>query len=129
VRDFLELQKLRFGERIRYEINVPAEFTTLHVPALLMQTLAENAIKHGIEGAREGGRLSIQVRSEGGIYRCEVRNTGAPLESAAHRHGTGLENTRRRLELLYGEDGRFDLRTEADGSTTLATFTFSGKRG
>jgi LytS/YehU family sensor histidine kinase len=133
VTDFLDLQKMRFEDRIRYSVDVPEDASRIHVPSLLIHTLVENAVKHGIEKSREGGEIRVQVRREGTHFRCEIRNTGARLGKAslgpaasADGSGTGLENTRRRLQLLYGAAGRFELASEPEGAT-VASFFFTGE--
>jgi sensor histidine kinase YesM len=127
VRHYLELQHMRYGSRLKYEIKVSAD-EAVHVPSLVLQTLVENAVKHGIGRAREGGEviLSISPCPEG--YHAEVWNSGAPLTSEpSDSSGTGLRNTRKRLDLLYGAGHRFRLFSNAGG--TCAEFYFTGEAG
>ncbi|OFZ19486.1 MAG: hypothetical protein A2X94_09050 [Bdellovibrionales bacterium GWB1_55_8] len=123
---YLELQEMRFGERLRYSIACdPGLLRTVHVPGLMLQTLVENAVKHGIAKSLEGGEVRVSVIQAGDeLFRCEIVNTGGAL--VEKEGGTGLANTRRRLALLYGEAHGFVLQTGAAGET-VASFTFSGR--
>jgi hypothetical protein len=127
VRAYLEIEQLRFGDRLTYQIQVEEGLSEVYLPSLLLQTLVENAIKHGIAPALAGGSLTIAVtRAEHGGYRAQVRNTGQALpETARAGQGTGLPNALARLALLYGEQHQFRLARDPDGQT-VACFYFSG---
>lgn len=135
VRAYLELEQLRFGNRLRFEIGVPENSGEIFLPSLMLQTLVENAVKHGIAPAVEGGEVRIEIcRGDGDGYQLSVANTGAPLQlnkSPANKKlvtgGTGLANTRARLDLLYGDRHGFDLRRDQQGRT-IAGFHFTGER-
>lgn len=106
---YLEMEKIRFGARLSYAIDVDESALNVEVPALALQTLVENSVKHGVSRAVEGGHVLVVVRRtlENGIE-CLVCNTGAPL-TTQHSQGTGLPNTVSRLELLYGKSHDFRL--------------------
>ncbi len=127
--NYLELEKMRFGDRLSYEVAVPNGLEEVHVPGLLLQTLVENAVKHGIAPSREGGRVKIVVEMDGtGLYRMSVRNTGAALaKKKPASSGTGIENSKRRLELLYGPAHAFELARDGAGET-VASFLFTGEK-
>lgn len=128
VRAYLEIEQLRFGDRLRYEIKVEAQTDKVYLPSLMLQTLVENALKHGITPAVSGGVLTITItRAENGLWRAEVVNTGRPLSLPPNSGGTGLANTQARLALLYGKQHQFRLDTDAQGST-VASFCFTGER-
>jgi hypothetical protein len=132
---YLEVERVRYGERLRYSIEVPDELRTLHVPSLMLQTLTENAVKHGIAKARQGGDVWVRGRRhEGGGIELEVRNTGAPYapSGAAETSDstkTGLENTRARLALMYGESGRLSISSDPEGGTRVCCIVSGGKVG
>jgi LytS/YehU family sensor histidine kinase len=129
VRDFLDLQKMRFGDRLHYAIAAPEHALSLHVPSLLVQTLVENAVKHGVEKSREGGDIRVSIDGDGKNWICEISNSGAPFREDARQGdggGTGLENTRKRLKLLYGKVGTFEIGRAPDGRT-VARFGFTGE--
>jgi len=129
VRAYLEIEQLRFGDRLRYQIEVEEGLGELYLPSLMLQTLVENAIKHGITPSLSGGALSVTItRAEAGMYRAQVRNSGHPLSvTVSLDQGIGLANTRARLALLYGERQQFQLERAPDGQT-VARFDFSGAR-
>ncbi len=123
-RDYLELEQLRFGSRLRFEFRLPKNCETVFLPSLMLQTLVENAVKHGIAPSVEGGDVLIEIRSETGGYRLNVENSGSALKSELSE-GTGLANTQARLGLLYGDRHGFQLRKEPN--RTIASFHFSGE--
>jgi signal transduction histidine kinase len=128
VGDYLELMKVRMGDRLQPEFDLPPGLAAQPMPPLLLQPLVENAIKHGLEPHVEGGRLVVSARRDGDALVLTVRNTGAGL-SAAPADGThfGLEQVRQRLATLYGEAASLTLAAadDADGGT-LATVRLPG---
>lgn len=128
VRAYLEIEQLRFGGRLSYEVNADVPTETIYLPSLMLQTLVENALKHGITPAVSGGELTVAItRAANGWLRAEVANSGRPLKLDAGNGGIGLANTRARLTLLYGEAHQFRLATDATGRT-VASFFFTGDR-
>jgi sensor histidine kinase YesM len=126
VRDYLALEQMRFEERLAYTIDMAPEAADVPFPGLLAQTLVENAVKHGIAKSREGGRIDVSVTALGaGAFAFRIVNTGAPLGAPSGR-GTGLANTRKRLDLLYGEGHGFAVTSGASGET-IVSFRFSGR--
>lgn len=126
VREYLAIEKVRLGERLSFEVEEPAWSKDRYLPTLMLQTLVENAIKHGIAPSIEGGRLRVWFRErDDGRYECNVFNTGMPLKRPATTDGAGLVNTGDRLRQLYGDDCTLSLRTETEG--TRASFWFSGE--
>lgn len=108
---YLNIEQKRFGERLRFERTVPDELMKALVPALILQPLVENAIRHGIEPQRAPGLISIQAKKEKNQLHLVVRDNGQGLPSAAvntsARRGIGLANTRARLQALYAQDQDF----------------------
>jgi TM2 domain-containing membrane protein YozV/two-component sensor histidine kinase len=109
VRAYLDLLKIRMGDRLKYIINVPADLNEVSLPPTMIATLVENAIKHGLEPKKEGGTIAVQVRkleaSATHPERMEVLVADDGLGfGAAETGGTGigLANTRERLKMLYG---------------------------
>lgn len=117
---YLRIEQKRFGERLRLEQSVPDGLMKAQVPALILQPLVENAIRHGIEPRRGPGLISIEAKQEGKHLRLIVRDNGrglpgADLDSSARR-GIGLGNTQARLQGLYGQDQSFSVgRAEPQG--------------
>ena len=120
---YLRIEQKRFGDRLRLEQSVPDELMKALVPALILQPLVENAIRHGIEPQRVAGLISIKARQEGKELHLIVQDNGrglqgANLTSSERRagHGIGLANTRSRLEGLYGRDQSFSItKVESQG--------------
>jgi LytS/YehU family sensor histidine kinase len=108
VRRYLEIQQLRFGDRLAVAIDAPADTLTLAVPSLSLQPLVENAIKHGVERTPGPATLSITARRLADALHVEVRDDG-PGPAGGERAGTGLDTTRRRLHHLYGGAGSLTL--------------------
>ena len=127
-RTYLDLETLRFGKRLRYSIGDINGSATLHLPSLMLQTLVENAVKHGISPAVGGGEVNIELTpTTNGMHRVTVRNSGHPFRTNPNSTGTGLENTVKRLELLYGDSHGFTVGPNQQGDTEVS-FVFSGAR-
>jgi hypothetical protein len=109
VADYLELESMRFEDRLRVEQNVPADAAGVPIPVMLLQTLVENAIKHGIADLPSGGLLRISAVLQKGMLLLEVENPrpAAPIRSS--HEGVGLRNAHDRLRLLYGDRASLDL--------------------
>ena len=117
---YLSIEQKRFGERLRVEQKVPEELMNALVPALILQPLVENAIRHGIEPRRGPGLILIEAKKEGKHLRLIVRDDGRGLPDAdltsSGRRGIGLANTQARLQELYGKDQSFSFgRAEPQG--------------
>jgi two-component sensor histidine kinase len=110
VADYLELESTRFEDRLRIEIHVPDNAAGVKIPVMLLQTLVENAIKHGIAELPAGGlmRVSATVQSEVLVLEVENPRPPAPTRMSAHE-GVGLHNARDRLRLLFGERASLEL--------------------
>ena len=110
---YLELQRIRFRDRLTVKLIVSPDTLTAEVPNLILQPIVENAIRHGIDSSSDAGLVEIRARREHGRLRMEVRDDG-PGFSATRRaegqEGVGLTNTRKRLERLYGRDHLFEIR-------------------
>lgn len=112
---YLSIEQKRFGERLRLEQSVPDELMKALVPALILQPLVENAIRHGIEPRRGPGLILIEAKQEDKQLRLMVRDNGKGLPDAdvnssirrGIRCGIGLANTQARLQGLYGQDQSF----------------------
>jgi two-component system, LytTR family, sensor kinase len=115
VRAYLQVERLRLGEKLRIEINVAPEALSLPIPILSIQPLVENAVKHGIAPKTDGGVVTIEARLDPpGTLSVTVRDTGAGF-AKNESGGVGLENVTRRLELYYGSESRLRIHSGADG--------------
>jgi hypothetical protein len=118
VDDYLELESMRFEHKLTIEKVLPAEATELLVPVMLLQTLVENAIKHGIAEMPAGGVLSIHAALEGDALMVEISNPRPPVKLRQSDHGVGLRNARERLRLLFGDRAHLDLDLSNPGFAT-----------
>ncbi len=98
---YLRIHRIRMGERLAYTVEVPEALAAVKVPAMMLLTLVENAIKHGVNPLVEGGSVRVRAEKHGEMLRIEVADNGCGL-TAAEGHGTGLANLRARLSMLYG---------------------------
>jgi hypothetical protein len=109
VTDYLELESMRFEDRLRIEKDVPADAASMYIPVMLLQTLVENAIKHGIAELPTGGLLRISAVLENEMLKVEIENPRPPALIRAAGEGVGLNNARDRLRLLFGTRATLDL--------------------
>jgi LytS/YehU family sensor histidine kinase len=112
---YIAIQTCRFGDRLRFDVQVDRDVLACAVPSLLLQPLVENAVRHGIGVHKENDTVTIQGRRQGNLLRLAVSNVNSTLEATTDRlfgQGVGLATTRERLEQLYGtERASFRLRS------------------
>ncbi len=109
VRAYLELMLMRMPDRLAFEIDVPAELEGTRFPAMALLTLVENAIRHGIDPAEQGGRIVVRARREAdGTLVASVADTGVGLRET-RAPGTGLANLRERLAMFFGDGAALEL--------------------
>lgn len=118
VEDYLALERLRLEERLRTDIEIPEENMEQRIPPLLLQSVMENAIKHGIAKIPEGGTLGLKMLRKEGRLQILVSNPGTVEKGEkdeSEGSGTGMANAKRRLRLLFGDDAVY--RTEEANGT------------
>jgi two-component system, LytTR family, sensor histidine kinase AlgZ len=108
VEDYLQIEKTRFGDRLRYTLSVPAELEDFEVPPLTLQTVVENSIKHVVSPSRQGSEIRIAARLEAGCLLLEVSDDGPGFDASALQAGHGLENLRERITALFDGAGRLE---------------------
>jgi sensor histidine kinase YesM len=108
VKDYLALENMRFEDRLRVEYEIDDDTLDQQVPPMMLQTLVENAIKHGISKQVRGGVVRIISDYKGNFHRLSVQNTGY-LNGHKSSPGFGLSSTQDRLGLLYGEKAKFEI--------------------
>jgi len=117
---YVEIMRARFHGRLTFELDIdPATLDAL-VPRFMLQPLVENAIKHGVEPREEGGRVTVTARRQGDSLTLDVRDNGDGLAGAI-REGTGVRNTRERLQHLYGIARQQFALAPAPGGGTVAS--------
>jgi hypothetical protein len=123
IRPYLEILKVRMEERLTTEVDVPDGLLSAEFPPMMIQTLVENAIKHGLEPKAEGGHLLVKAEIVHGKLQVTVADTGLGFGKAATAGtGVGLANIRERLQLLYGPKATLTV-AENSPSGTRVTVT------
>jgi hypothetical protein len=128
---YLEIEQTRFGDRLKVAIHVDPETLDAEVPNLLLQPLAENAIRHGIAPYARPGWIAVEAAREGPKLKIEVRDSGNGLPSnslAALNAGVGLRNTRARLEHLYASSHQLTFKNLDDGFCVTVRIPFDVDR-
>lgn len=131
---YLDIERMRFEERLRTEFNVEPEAARACLPSMLLQPLVENAIKYAVSPQEEGAQISLTAQLVGQRLRVAVSDTGPGLRDRKERAnlplalagagrtvstGVGLANIRDRLAQAYGDDHRFEIRNPPDGGFTV----------
>lgn len=120
LRPYLEIQRIRFEDRLRFELDVDEDARGCLVPNLLLQPLVENAVRHGVEASEGGGSIHVKAARQNGWLDVEVRDDGAGLQQGAElQEGVGLGNTRARLLKLYGDDQSLRLDAGESGGVVV----------
>lgn len=117
VRDYLALESIRFEERLKVEYDIHPESERYDVPPMMVQTLIENAIKHGVSNLMAGGLVELTSAVEGSKLKIRIRNSGQLVNGRKRNKksgGYGLANTKERLKLIYGEEASFRIYNEND---------------
>lgn len=114
VEDYLSLESIRYEERLKVELDISKRTHKIKIPPMMIQTLVENGIKHGISKLKTGGVISVMARIEGDFLVVQIRNSGVYLNNKpTKKMGYGLDNTRKRIQLIYGELARFTIKNES----------------
>ncbi len=130
VSSYLELIKMRIEERLEVEIAIPETLQSAIFPPMVLQSLVENAIKHGIEPKTEGGKVRVAAGVQGTQLWVEVRDTGVGLpdgellEGPTSGTGLGLQNIRERLAMLYPGKSRLMLMSDENGTVVRITVPY-----
>ncbi len=119
VKDYLALEHIRFEDRLKVEYDIEESTLSQPIPPMMLQTLVENAIKHGINKQVNGGIVKIVSDFKDNYHELVICNTGR-LNGSTNTDGFGLISTRNRLQLLFGQRANFDIR-ERNGNTVEAT--------
>ena len=109
VESYVEIEKVRFGDKLRGSVKAPAELLDAKVPPLSVQSLVENAVKHGITPQSGGGEFLVTALADAGNLRVEVQDTGPGFDLTAMRAGHGLDNLVERLNASFGGKARLNV--------------------
>ena len=122
VRDYLEIERTRFGARLRYEINIPESLSAVKVPPLALQSLAENVVKHVVSTRTQGASIRITGAADLGRVTLAVMDDGPGFKLDAITPEHGLGNLMARMELLYGAGGTLEVAREGDKTVVRLSF-------
>ena len=107
--EYLEIEKIRMGERLSYSVDVDPTLVDCRIPPLLIEPVVENAIIHGISPKTEGGRVNVSVNKSENKMNIRVVDDGMGMKKAGHNWGFGLSSVKERLEILYNERAFFEI--------------------
>jgi two-component system, LytTR family, sensor kinase len=126
VRRYLDIEQVRFGDRLTVQIDVASDAWAARLPYLILQPVVENAIRHGVAPREGGGRVRIAVTRDGARLRIVVADDGAPWSADSSRGGEriGLANTRERLRRLYDDAQRLDIESTDQGTRVTIELPF-----
>jgi len=124
VKNYLDLERIRFEDRLKYKLDIDRSTQKIEIPPMMIQTLVENGIKHGVAKRTEGGEIHLKSKlmttSNGSKLKIEIRNSGHfSEEQLKSSNGFGVNNTKHRLNLLFGDEAHFSIMNE-NGNTVLA---------
>ena len=125
VRDYLELEKIRFEERLQIKIETSVNISQHLMLPFSIQSLVENAIKHGIEKRKTGGFITVKIETKNDFIKITVQNSGK-LNREIQNSGIGLRNLKERLLLQYNGNASFEIK-ELEDETVLATILIPSK--
>ena len=118
MRAYLRLIQIRMGDRLKYQVEIPAELADEAFPPMLLQPLIENAVKHGLESRIEGGEVIVHAAKRGDFMELTVEDSGIGFQGDAQA-GTGLSNVRERLAALYGPAANLVIEGRSTGGTRV----------
>ncbi len=119
---YLEILKVRMEDRLSVRVDVPQGLRSATFPPMMLQSLVENAVKHGLEPCPDATTLTVSAEINDGALRVRVADTGVgydPINSATRGTGLGLANIRERLEMMYGQDARLDISSQQPRGTVV----------
>jgi LytS/YehU family sensor histidine kinase len=125
VNAYLEIEKSRLGDRLRYEVICPSDVNAVAVPPLAIQTLVENTIKHVIAPSRTGGWLEVSVARSNGTVNLAVRDSGPGFDIKMTPAGHGLDNLRGRMNALYGAAASIDATRDGETASVCVSIPVS----
>lgn len=117
VKDYIAIETIRFDTRLKFVLQTTEEAMLCMVPPLMLQTLVENAVKHGISASKVGGTINLSAKRLGNHLHISIENTGIYQPKALHQ-GVGVANTIERLNILFDEKASFGI-TNTTNNTVL----------
>jgi two-component system, LytTR family, sensor kinase len=125
VEKYIDLEKIRFGKKLNVEWRIDADTLAVKIPPIIVQTLVENAIKHGLKESPNGVFIKIQSHLEKDFLKIDIINSGQlrnspPSVNQPKNSGIGVDNTRRRLGMIYGDAAHFELKNRDESEVIAA---------
>ena len=117
---YLNVQQIRMGRRLAFAVDVPDDLRAAVFPPMMLLTLVENAVKHGLAPLPQGGSVRVEARREGGVLAVRVVDTGRGFHGSTSGSGIGLANVEARLRAAFGNEGRLVLEENPQGGVTAA---------
>src|SRR5439155_1189272 len=118
VRAYLEIERVRFGDRLRYQIDVDEASRSAKVPRLAVQTIVENSVKYAVSPRREGGRITVRAAANNGHVQIAVEDDGPGFDASVAPGGHGVALVRERLAMTLGDRAALRIASAA-GETTV----------
>jgi sensor histidine kinase YesM len=128
VKDYLEIEKVRFRERLKYSINVEPEILSLQIPPMILQPIVENSIKHAVSPRPQGGEIKISARLKMNEVVLAVWDNGPGFTAEMIPSGHGLDNLQSRLAVLYGEHMSLSVNSQNRGTVVEVSIRLNGSR-
>jgi sensor histidine kinase YesM len=119
--DYLEIERVRFGARLQFELDVPSTLGAVAVPPFALQSLVENSVKYCVAAQRVGGTIHVSGRQVGAMIKLEVRDDGPGFDETAIIAGHGLDNLQARLTALFAERAALEIQTTAGCTSVTIT--------
>ena len=119
VTDYLALEAIRLEERIKYRVVIDPKSNKIEIPPMMIQTLVENGIKHGIAKRTTGGEIYVSTKLGNANLSINITNTGQLEEELLkHSNGFGISNTTQRLNLIYGDEAKFEIKNNPNDTVS-----------
>ncbi len=119
VRQYLEIEKVRMGKRLNYEIKAEQQLDSYKIPPMIVQIIVENSIKHGLSPKKEGGSIKILTKKKNGRVQIDVTDSGVGIDLNKAHSGFGIYSIQQRLKLNYGESAKFNISKPESGGTYI----------
>lgn len=119
IREYLEIEKIRMGERLGFNIFLEPELETVKIPPLLIEPIVENAVIHGISTKPQGGTVDIEIKRKKNKIAIQIVDNGTGFEKHPAKTGFGLQSIRERLQLIYKDRADFKMNTPSTGGTCV----------
>lgn len=119
VQSYLDIEKIRFNDRLNFNIEVAEELNSIQIPPLIIQTLVENAVIHGISPKKKGGRISVSAKRKDKNVEIQIKDDGTGINENFRSSGFGIYGVRERLKLFYKDSAQFIINSQENIGTEI----------